>query len=144
MGIRRLLQDPRVEGGEVRFSVPRRTPGHPFVVRAERYRVVVIGTRFGVAVDDHRNVAVNVREGVVEVWGGETRLARLVPGDSWRSPEIAPAGQDDGARAEIAAGRADKTMASPQDDRKRLANAPFSAMFQATTASTAPRLHSGT
>ena len=61
--------DPRVEGGEVRFSVPHRPPGHPFVVRAERYRVVVIGTRFGVAVDGDRNVAIDVDEGVVEVWG---------------------------------------------------------------------------
>ena len=41
---------PRVEGGEVRFSVPHRQPGHPFVVRAEGYRVVVVGTRFGVNV----------------------------------------------------------------------------------------------
>ena len=82
--------DPRVEGGEVRFSVPHRLPGHPFVVRAEHYRVVVVGTRFGVAVDGDRNVAIDVDEGVVEVWGeGKIgRLARLHPGDGWRSPPL--------------------------------------------------------
>jgi len=42
---------PRIEKGEVRFSVPHRQPGHPFVVRAEGYRVVVVGTRFGINVD---------------------------------------------------------------------------------------------
>ena len=42
---------PRVEGGEVRFSVPRRPAGNPFVVRVAHYRVVVLGTRFGVALD---------------------------------------------------------------------------------------------
>jgi len=88
--------DPRVEGGEVRFSVPRRTPGHPFVVRAEGFRVVVIGTRFGVAVDGDRQVAINVREGVVEVWKGDERLARLNPGEGWRSPKpIAEAADGD-------------------------------------------------
>ena len=79
--------NPRVEGGEVHFSVPKRPPGHPFVVRAEAYRVVVIGTRFGVAVDDERQVEINVREGVVEVWKDGERLSRLTPGDSWRSPK---------------------------------------------------------
>ena len=72
---------PRIEGGEVRFSVPHRQPGHPFVVRAEGYRVVVVGTRFGVDVDGKtatvepktdgegtKTVAVDVDEGVVEVW----------------------------------------------------------------------------
>jgi hypothetical protein len=97
---------PRVEGGEVRFSVPHRQPGHPFVVRADGYRVVVVGTRFGVNVagkggagkldgkTDGKTdkVAVDVDEGVVEVWetASGQRLARLTPGDRWQSPEIAP------------------------------------------------------
>ena len=77
--------DARVEDGPVRFKVPRRRPGHPFVVRAETYRVIVIGTRFGVAVNSERRVDVDVDEGVVEVWNGEVRLARLEPGQRWNS-----------------------------------------------------------
>jgi len=97
---------PRVEGGEVRFSVPHRQPGHPFVVRAEDYRVVVVGTRFGVNVNgkgdadgigkldgkldgkaenkaENRKVDVDVDEGIVEVWEAASgqRLARLTPGE---------------------------------------------------------------
>jgi len=105
---------PRIEVGEVRFSVPHRQPGHPFVVRAEGYRVVVVGTRFGINVDGKpegktsdnkadsktdgtRAVAVDVDEGIVEVWdaASQRRLARLTPGESWQSPEVAaeaPAG----------------------------------------------------
>jgi TolA-binding protein len=77
--------DPRVEGGTVRFKVPRRRPGHPFVVRAERYHVVVIGTKFGVAVNGDRRVDVDVDEGVVEVWNNDVRVARLEPGQRWNS-----------------------------------------------------------
>ena len=94
---------PRIEVGEVRFSVPHRQPGHPFVVRAEGYRVVVVGTRFGINVDSKTDgkadnktdgtkpVAVDVDEGIVEVWDAATqrRLARLTPGESWQSPEVA-------------------------------------------------------
>jgi hypothetical protein len=96
---------PRVEGGEVRFSVPHRQPGHPFVVRADGYRVVVVGTRFGVNVAGKDGiagagkldgktdkVAVDVDEGVVEVWETTSgqRLARLTPGERWQSPDLAP------------------------------------------------------
>jgi hypothetical protein len=77
--------DPRVEGGTVRFKVPRRRPGHPFVVRADRYHVVVVGTKFGVAVNGDRRVDVDVDEGVVEVWNNDVRLARLEPGQRWNS-----------------------------------------------------------
>jgi ferric-dicitrate binding protein FerR (iron transport regulator)/predicted negative regulator of RcsB-dependent stress response len=95
---------PRIEVGEVRFSVPHRQPGHPFVVRAEGYRVVVVGTRFGINVDGKSDsktdgsktdgpkaVGVDVDEGIVEVWDAATqrRLARLTPGDSWQSPDVA-------------------------------------------------------
>jgi ferric-dicitrate binding protein FerR (iron transport regulator) len=94
---------PRVEDGEVRFSVPHRQPGHPFVVRAEGYRVVVVGTRFGINVDGNpdgkidsktdgqKAVGVDVDEGIVEVWEAATqrRLARLTPGESWQSPDVA-------------------------------------------------------
>jgi tetratricopeptide (TPR) repeat protein len=102
---------PRIERGEVRFSVPHRQPGHPFVVRAEGFRVVVVGTRFGInvdgkiegnvdgktdgttdgATDGKKAVGVDVDEGIVEVWDAATqrRLARLTPGESWQSPEVA-------------------------------------------------------
>jgi hypothetical protein len=76
---------PRVEAGEVRFSVPHRQPGHPFVVRVQDYHVVVVGTRFGIALQDGATM-VDVDEGIVEVWDTQHRLARLTPGESWRSP----------------------------------------------------------
>jgi hypothetical protein len=85
--VMRLEDDvPRVEKGEVGFSVPHRPPGHPFVVRADAYNVVVVGTRFRVAVDGPA-VGVDVDEGVVEVRQASTqrRLARLTPGEAWRS-----------------------------------------------------------
>jgi TolA-binding protein len=82
--------DARVEEGAVRFSVPQRRPGHPFVVRAQNYRVVVLGTKFGVAVRGDKQVDVDVAEGVVEVWS-DVRVARLERGESWHStpPEAA-------------------------------------------------------
>ncbi len=85
---------PRVEAGEVRFSVPHRQPGHPFVVHAEGYRVVVVGTRFGISVADS-SVLVDVDEGIVEVWEAATqrRLARLTPGERWNSPPPEAASQ---------------------------------------------------
>jgi tetratricopeptide (TPR) repeat protein len=93
--------DARVEGGTVRFKVPHRRPGHPFVVRADQYRVVVIGTRFGVGVNHDRRVDVDVDEGVVEVWNGDARVARLEPGQRWNSVPAAPAagGEDAPAKA---------------------------------------------
>jgi len=80
---------PRVEKGEVRFSVPHRPPGHPFIVRADDYSVVVVGTRFGVSVSGQA-VAVDVDEGVVEVRQTATqhRLARLTPGQGWQSADL--------------------------------------------------------
>jgi hypothetical protein len=80
---------PRIEKGEVRFSVPHRPPGHPFIVRANDYSVVVVGTKFGVAVDG-RAVGVDVNEGVVEVrqTSDQRRLARLTPGEAWRSADV--------------------------------------------------------
>ena len=96
--------DPRVEGGTVRFKVPRRRPGHPFVVRADRYHVVVIGTKFGVAVNGDRRVDVDVDEGVVEVWNNDVRLARLEPGQ--RVEQLARVRGGDGRRRANAGGEA--------------------------------------
>ena len=83
----------------MRFSVPHRQPGHPFVVRAEGYRVVVVGTRSGINVDGkadgktdgksagQKAVGVDVDEGIVEVW--ETRP----PSAAWRGSPPARAGR---------------------------------------------------
>jgi tetratricopeptide (TPR) repeat protein len=123
---------PRIERGEVRFSVPHRQPGHPFVVRAEGYRVVVVGTRFGINVDgesheksDDKNagaVDVDVDEGIVEVWDAATqrRLARLTPGESWQSPELvddAPAGPAAVAPPPVPSAPAPVIATPPQSSR---------------------------
>jgi TolA-binding protein len=112
--------DPRVEGGTVRFRVPHRRPGHPFVVRAERYHVVVVGTKFAVAVNSERRVDVDVDEGVVEVWNGDVKLARLEPGQRWNStpadegaaaaPGARPAKIGDGAEAAEKAADSDRPV----------------------------------
>ena len=89
--------DARVEGGEVRFSVPHRQPGTP--VRGPR-RALSGGRRRDPVRRDggrrsrarpDRRVDVDVDEGVVEVWNGDaTRLARLKPGESWNSSPRPP------------------------------------------------------
>jgi hypothetical protein len=79
---------PRVERGEVMFDVPHQPPGRTFSVLAGPYRIVVVGTKFRVHVQGDA-VGVDVEEGVVEVWK-RRRLARLVPGDSWASPDARP------------------------------------------------------
>jgi tetratricopeptide (TPR) repeat protein len=105
--------DARVEGGAVRFKVPHRRPGHPFVVRAEGYRVVVIGTRFGVAVAGDRHVDVDVDEGVVEVWNNDVRLARLEPGQRWKSEAAGKASEAETPNGE-AAGKATEKVELPR------------------------------
>jgi tetratricopeptide (TPR) repeat protein len=101
--------DARVEGGAVRFKVPHRRPGHPFVVRAEGYRVVVVGTRFGVAVAGDRQVDVDVDEGVVEVWNNDVRMARLEPGQRWKSEAAGEAAAVEPPKGEAAGRATDKT-----------------------------------
>jgi hypothetical protein len=81
----------KVDGGEVAFRVPHQATGHAYVVLAGPYRVVVLGTRFKLRMNDARRVFIDVQEGVVEVWE-HARLARLASGETWASPEIpAPA-----------------------------------------------------
>jgi len=75
-----------VESGEIAFKVPHQPTGHSYVVLAGPYRVVVLGTRFSLRLDDAKRVFVDVQEGVVEVWD-HARLARLAPGETWASPE---------------------------------------------------------
>jgi hypothetical protein len=81
-----------VDGGDVRFTVPHQPHGHTFTVNAGPYRVVVIGTKFRLRLDEAHHVALTVDEGVVEVWD-RTRLARVVPGESWSSPAQRAAAQ---------------------------------------------------
>jgi hypothetical protein len=76
---------PAVDGGQVAFSVPHQAPGHSYVVLAGPYRVVVLGTKFRLRLDDHRRLFVDVDEGVVEIWN-QARLAHLLPGQTWSSP----------------------------------------------------------
>jgi hypothetical protein len=101
---------PTVEDGDVGFQVPHQKPGHTFVVRAGKYHVVVVGTRFHLRVDERRRVFVSVEEGTVEVWD-RARLAELAPGDSWGS-----AASDDSGEAE-AAQRTPATRAARREPR---------------------------
>jgi ferric-dicitrate binding protein FerR (iron transport regulator) len=75
---------PSVEHGQARFEVPHQAPGAKFAVSAGPYVITVVGTKFHVGVSDDR-VAVEVEEGIVEVWRG-ARSVRLVEGDSWAGP----------------------------------------------------------
>jgi FecR protein/Tetratricopeptide repeat len=77
----------KVDGGEVAFRVPHQAPGHSYVVLAGPYRVVVLGTRFKLRLDDARRVVIDAQEGVVEIWD-HARLASLAPGETWVSPAL--------------------------------------------------------
>jgi hypothetical protein len=77
----------KVDGGEVAFRVPRQQAGHSYVVLAGPYRVVVLGTRFKLRMNDARRVFVDVQDGVAEVWD-QARLARLGAGETWASPDV--------------------------------------------------------
>jgi FecR protein len=77
-----------VDGGEVAFNVPRQATGHSYVVFAGPYRVVVLGTRFRLRLDETHRVFVDVQDGSAEVWN-QDRLAHLAPGETWASPPSA-------------------------------------------------------
>jgi hypothetical protein len=78
----------KVDGGAVAFKIARQPVGRPYVVLAGPYRVVVLGTRFKLHLDDTHRVFVDGQDGVVEVWD-QARLARLAPGETWASPAVA-------------------------------------------------------
>lgn len=66
-------------------------PGHGrFEVELGRYRVVVRGTEFWSA-RQGGEAAVCLVHGAVDVLAGDVRVARLAPGQGWRSSESAPA-----------------------------------------------------
>lgn len=95
---------PSVSAGEVQFHVPPQGPGRIFAVTAGGYRVVVVGTRFQVRVNEPVNdkaaatgvqgqggvrggVRVGVSEGIVEIWAERgSKVARIAAGESWTSP----------------------------------------------------------
>lgn len=87
-----LARDGRrtVERGRVTLQVPKQAPGHRFEVSAGPHRIVVVGTVFSVEVA-RRQVAVEVREGLVEVWTGP-RVVRLGPGQLWTAGMRVPPG----------------------------------------------------
>ena len=118
-----------VESGEIAFKVPHQTTGHSYVVLAGPYRVVVLGTRFSLRLDDAKRVFVDVQEGVVEVWD-HARLARLAPGETWASPEApvadAPSANTK-ARARAVAVASPGTAATNVDDTEAAAQAALAA-----------------
>jgi FecR protein len=73
-----------IERGRVRLAVPKQPAGKHFAIRAGRYVISVIGTKFRVRVAGD-NVAVDVDEGVVEVLRGHHK-ERILAGDLWNSP----------------------------------------------------------
>ena len=76
----------KVDGGEVAFKVSHQSTGRSYVVLAGPYRVVLLGTRFKLRMNEARRVFVDGQDGVVEVWD-HARLARLATGETWVSPE---------------------------------------------------------
>ena len=118
-----------VESGVVAFKVPHQTTGHSYVVLAGPYRMVVLGTRFKLRLDDARRVFVDVQEGVVEVWD-HTQLARLSPGETWASPETAAAQAPSApprAHARTVAVASPGTAATNVDDTEAAAQAALAA-----------------
>jgi hypothetical protein len=73
---------PEVRGGTVLFDVAAQEPERRFVVGVARYRVIVAGARFSVALTPGA-VRVEVQTGTVEVWG-RGQLARVPAGGSWK------------------------------------------------------------
>lgn len=77
-------QRPVLRRGRARLVVPKQPPGETFSVAAGPYVVVVVGTKFNLGVTT-RQVSVDVREGIVEVWRGG-HMIRLHAGGSWKGP----------------------------------------------------------
>jgi len=104
-----------VDGGEVAFNVPHQSTGHSYVVFAGPYRVVVLGTKFKLRLDETHRVFVDVQDGQAEVWDHQ-QLAHLAPGQTWMSPPgAAPSTPVDTAARAHARARA-VALATPGDD----------------------------
>jgi ferric-dicitrate binding protein FerR (iron transport regulator) len=80
-------QRPSIARGRIDLEVPHQPPGEQFTVEAGPYMIVVVGTKFGVALGS-RQVEVSVTEGVVEVWR-DGKVVRLTAGRSFQGP-LAP------------------------------------------------------
>lgn len=74
--------------GRATFDIPRRRNRKPIVVELGSLEVRVIGTRFDVVSADRGEASVAVERGVVEVWRGGARVARLEAGE--RYPPLPP------------------------------------------------------
>jgi hypothetical protein len=82
-------QRPSIARGRIDLEVPHQPPGEQFTVEAGPYMIVVVGTKFGVALSS-RQVEVSVTEGVVEVWR-DGKVVRLTAGRSFQGPLTATA-----------------------------------------------------
>jgi ferric-dicitrate binding protein FerR (iron transport regulator) len=76
-----------VRAGRSHFSVEKRSPSTPFIVRARDVSVVVHGTSFDVSVDAAGVVRVHVDEGVVGVVPPGAEEVRLTAGQDWPPSE---------------------------------------------------------
>jgi ferric-dicitrate binding protein FerR (iron transport regulator) len=77
-------QRPAVQQGRARLEVPRQPKGERFTVAVGPYVIVVVGTVFDVGLSQG-TAAVDVTEGVVEVWR-DGDMVRVPAGRSWRGP----------------------------------------------------------
>ncbi len=77
----------RLEVGSVVSHVKKRAPGGYFIVEAGDTEVRVVGTLFQVERPSSGPLAVEVKEGRVEVWRQEQKLATLSAGDAWSDTE---------------------------------------------------------
>ncbi|MEA2698623.1 MAG: hypothetical protein QOI66_2894 [Myxococcales bacterium] len=83
---------PSVRKGQVRFQVAHQTPGQRFSVRFGGYVAVVVGTRFVVSVHDTKAglaLGLTVEEGTVEIWRGDSHVARVTHGQAWSNADPA-------------------------------------------------------
>lgn len=114
-------QRPSITRGRIELEVPRQPPGDQFTVEAGPYMIVVVGTRFDVAMGA-RQVDVSVKEGVVEVWR-DGRMVRLRAGDAWRGPRHLPTVKSSKARRPIRVASGTPYRPHPADrfDQARLA-----------------------
>jgi hypothetical protein len=74
-----------LEQGTITVDVAKQAEGQTFEVQAKTYRFVAIGTAFVVSASGER-VELDVQEGRVAVFRGESELARVAAGEAWSPP----------------------------------------------------------
>jgi len=138
---------PTVAAGDVRFHVPHQPPGQRFVVAAQGYRVVVVGTRFAVQVTDAPavpRVHVSVEEGVVQVWstGERAPLAVLHAGEGWTAPtETATATDHSGASVGARQDVRNPDAVAGEESRRSTLRAPVAIQSRGSAHPLDPRTH---